>query len=551
MKHQMNELIETYSYALTLPISAITRNGVVELGSLNHHVAPLEKINELIDIAKYIQKPTIATGLNGEHIYFVTPFIHNQLFLLAGPFNENPPLHSDETERSLVEQEFSLKKLASLYEFLSLLIDQEKKAKVEQTLIESFLSAKKESGIVNLNDYIANIGEQLVPLLHYDFFGYATENKDGLFSIDTIKGPDAPLLEGKSFYIGEGLLGKAIVTGKDIHWTSNGDEHKVSFFLRHQVNPKVVYCAPILCEGLVVGLFFCGTRIIRDFTPYEQNILKLLPTFFSDKMTTLSKISNAEYKQSVFDSWVDLMDVYIHSADIKGFIYKIVDFCSTLTKNHFCCFTFLSGDQIHRGHVNNELVQSHEKLFRELQTNANYSRNIEKQWIHQPLYYDGTFYGLLSVELENDAYMKETIVTIEMIASLIQMNPYQEQPITPQSNTINSTLAINTLIEPSTMIRPDNKKVITKEKPNEISENEIEKLSDLSSVIVKLTTLTSREKEILKLILDGLNNQEVADTLTISVHTVKNHVTNIFKKLNVTDRVQAMTKIYKIKYGEE
>ncbi|WP_267129007.1 helix-turn-helix transcriptional regulator [Radiobacillus deserti] len=48
-----------------------------------------------------------------------------------------------------------------------------------------------------------------------------------------------------------------------------------------------------------------------------------------------------------------------------------------------------------------------------------------------------------------------------------------------------------------------------------------------------------------------MNNQEVADILQFSAHTVKNHVTNIFKKLIVTDRMNAMAKIYRIKYGEE
>ena len=71
----------------------------------------------------------------------------------------------------------------------------------------------------------------------------------------------------------------------------------------------------------------------------------------------------------------------------------------------------------------------------------------------------------------------------------------------------------------------------------------------MKSVIDNLS-LTSREKEVLHLILEGLNNQEVADLLFISAHTVKNHLTNIFRKLDVADRVQAMAKIYRIKYEQ-
>ena len=54
-----------------------------------------------------------------------------------------------------------------------------------------------------------------------------------------------------------------------------------------------------------------------------------------------------------------------------------------------------------------------------------------------------------------------------------------------------------------------------------------------------LENLTSREKEILKLIAKGLLNKEIANELNITERTVKNHISNIFKKINVYDRTQA------------
>ena len=55
----------------------------------------------------------------------------------------------------------------------------------------------------------------------------------------------------------------------------------------------------------------------------------------------------------------------------------------------------------------------------------------------------------------------------------------------------------------------------------------------------KLNELTKREIEVLKLIADGLFNKEIAAKLDISERTVKNHVSNIFKKIDVSDRTQA------------
>ncbi len=55
----------------------------------------------------------------------------------------------------------------------------------------------------------------------------------------------------------------------------------------------------------------------------------------------------------------------------------------------------------------------------------------------------------------------------------------------------------------------------------------------------KLEELTVREVEVLKMLSKGLLNKEIAATLNISERTVKNHVSNIFKKINVSDRTQA------------
>lgn len=59
--------------------------------------------------------------------------------------------------------------------------------------------------------------------------------------------------------------------------------------------------------------------------------------------------------------------------------------------------------------------------------------------------------------------------------------------------------------------------------------------------------LTERELEILQLIVDGRTNKEIAQALFISEKTVKNHVTNILRKLDLSDRTQAA--VYAIRTG--
>lgn len=55
----------------------------------------------------------------------------------------------------------------------------------------------------------------------------------------------------------------------------------------------------------------------------------------------------------------------------------------------------------------------------------------------------------------------------------------------------------------------------------------------------KIDLLTKREMEVLKLLSIGLYNKEIGEKLEISERTVKNHISSIFRKINVTDRTQA------------
>jgi DNA-binding CsgD family transcriptional regulator len=54
--------------------------------------------------------------------------------------------------------------------------------------------------------------------------------------------------------------------------------------------------------------------------------------------------------------------------------------------------------------------------------------------------------------------------------------------------------------------------------------------------------LSARELEVLQLVADGLSNQEIADKLFVSLNTVKTHTSNLFVKLDVGRRTQAIQK---------
>lgn len=87
--------------------------------------------------------------------------------------------------------------------------------------------------------------------------------------------------------------------------------------------------------------------------------------------------------------------------------------------------------------------------------------------------------------------------------------------------------AIMTVMDGESYIQPKlipmlNKRLITRDSDKE-----------------KLESLTGREKEVLIEVANGMFNKEIATSLHISERTVKNHISNIFKKLDVYDRTQA------------
>ncbi|KRE45942.1 response regulator [Paenibacillus sp. Soil724D2] len=99
--------------------------------------------------------------------------------------------------------------------------------------------------------------------------------------------------------------------------------------------------------------------------------------------------------------------------------------------------------------------------------------------------------------------------------------------------------AIQTVYNGGTVLQPDITTTLL---------NELKKMSEWhpdnahplhSNEPAQLSQLTEREKEVLALLGQGLNNKEIAGLLVITEGTVKNHVSNLIAKLGLRDRTQA------------
>lgn len=132
---------------------------------------------------------------------------------------------------------------------------------------------------------------------------------------------------------------------------------------------------------------------------------------------------------------------------------------------------------------------------------------------------------------DNKKDVKVIILTIhnevEYLLKAVEMNV--EGYVLKDSDSTILKYAINCVFEGNTYIQPELTPLLN------------EKISDRKIYVnnVDDELLTKREIEVLKLLAEGLFNKEIAYMLAISEKTVKNHVSNIFKKINVSDRTQA------------
>ena len=80
----------------------------------------------------------------------------------------------------------------------------------------------------------------------------------------------------------------------------------------------------------------------------------------------------------------------------------------------------------------------------------------------------------------------------------------------------------------------------------EIISDVISEKTGLNEQNIEQYNFTAREKEIIKLLVNGYDNAQMSEKLSVSLHTVKAHICNILQKLNVKDRTQAAIKAIKL-----
>lgn len=594
--------------------------------------------------------------------YIISPtftFKKEKYFFIAGGF-VRATLHENianyKNVQVLEDQEINVK-LHKMQTFYQLLLNHAT-VTMKSTIPERVIDDIRQLGdldleIDNYPAYIEAFLQSLSEVEVFEFLGLAVKEVDDRFTIQYILGENVQQLRGKSFYIGEGLLGKSAILGESFYWSKEREMQRTEFFSRYGIFPNHLFGCVMKTTNEVDMIVFGGNFQEVGINDSLLTIIQCVFRLINQRKNLSAKLLDSYYIQSIFSSWLDLMDVAQQTDNEKFIAYKILDFCQTMNHGEFACCTSSNGDYIERGQKNGALLELHKRTLAHIAYTHTSSVWIEQQCIHFYIDFNTSGHALFTIAFDQHANLQQAAYVLEMVEQLLRRYKLDKEAQTQLSifdilhtslQELNekkyeiSVLALQIVMKISTTlklpkeieerlyrlskvlpysrnyliqhikgtkewqlfvraeellhvqeVRPvdidvqifafiyqilyqrDTKTAMpflnhelyellmnsyemvmydlkkAKKEHHQTSSKAIEEMADLKKVISTLS-LTFREEEILYLMLEGLNNQEVGQYLNISVHTVKNHVTSIFKKLNVSDRIQAMAKIYRIKY---
>ncbi|WP_201769717.1 response regulator transcription factor [Halalkalibacter wakoensis] len=669
---KIQQFLINYSVKIGLPLFLVNTNGrFINRGNDDsfskyeelHNESSLF-IEEVLKTGQTIKKPTVVTVYDGSCFenkrFGVTPLFsasEGEFCIVAGPI---------QTKDNGYELADLLEKLAMLFELVGFAAVGDKKAMTASKLIQSLTNFQKD--LLEYDDVyhiVSTFFDQVIENTHVEFLAYASKNEDEKFVIEVVRGKDYQELKHKSFFIGEGMLGKVVVTGKRLHWRENGDLYQANYFHQFNLTPSEVFVFPLIVKDEVVRLYFGGGKK-TDFCSTEvMNVLNMAAKILIEKEQVRQQNEKLLTVQGTTSRLMELLTITSKPYEYKHVVYLILDFFLSLNYGELVYFTSINKDQLIRGQKQDDLLMRYEKALEkwtDVKKHESIETIIDGPLVHQPIFRDNQLYGVLSVSFADRSSIEPMLEFLSIVQSMIQqsslvhiseeskissnlfdvlqesMKEFDEtsyaltvkalkfvKRIGPELGFDSSTMEclvnvckvmpyrfdfLKKLLPPSrefdllhvlhqmeqnktdkwsydtkeqiiwylyshllkkqegqtlTILEPiilekceatysfvfrNSPKSQRNQESIQLNVDDIEALSNLKSVIKKLP-ITQREQEILNLILEGLNNQEIADFLRISVHTVKNHVTSIYKKLNVTDRIQAMAKIYRIKYGQE
>jgi DNA-binding CsgD family transcriptional regulator/ligand-binding sensor protein len=356
---------------------------------------------------------------------------------------------------------------------------------------------------------------------HIDFVIYAKRKNEKSFVVDhVISSVNGQEWIDETYECDRPLIKRILNEKKPLYLENLSLRLEMAEFINKDIKPKALLLYPVIHNDKIIGIIFVGSQEKKQLTPevketgylltklieisFKQQLSELLIDKHLMRVSTLIEISKAmsmvdnvdEILRIMNDVAIDLVQGNFSTIILNNYESKIITnskFVGDSKFNDYC------NDVRARYFDDNQESFPSSPIL--LETNLG-------TVMEYPFYVEQHLQGVLAAHITNPDAIKEAEV---YLLALITITTVILQQVIHNKERFLPNPPINTKL-----------------------------LSD---------SLTSREMDVLRYLVQGYSNREIAEKLFISVHTVKNHVTNIFQKLGVTDRSQVIAMAYQLNYA--
>lgn len=348
-----------------------------------------------------------------------------------------------------------------------------------------------------------------------DLLCYVSQNRNQQWVIDHTKGKNGEKLDHLKLDMISDVLNVARDKGQYQSIENIQFDPRLSFLYAYEIKPKSVYFFPVKNEldsreamiliseqkDRISNKNLQTIDVIRGMLAVYQ-AKRHLKTMGFHHLTKISRI-------------IDMSKLMVDLKNVRELLFLILDMTDHLIKDSFATVVLrdethecLYCDQLTKNQLEVYIKDLSQSVFHETGDMHNRIRSLSfGSMIECPISINQQVEAVLCVKVDNAT--KELEVYSEILSNLLNIG-------------LAKFLGSN------------------KEQPENAQTLQVpESIRNL---------LTNRENEILQWMLRGYNNQEIAEVLFISAHTVKNHISNIFQKLNITDRRQLFSTIYQLQF---
>ncbi|WP_409343029.1 LuxR C-terminal-related transcriptional regulator [Paenibacillus sp. MBLB4367] len=396
--------------------------------------------------------------------------------------------------------------------------------------------------IHDINDFLlsdraalqpSSLMERMTRILELDFAGYADYMEDERFRITgTTGGSLYEQLNGGEFTLGEGFLGQAGLTGTVRRWEHIAWDPRTDFFTERGVQPRELVCFPVKINNKLKGILFGGIVSESTLPKYGMAIGSLLINAFTAKLNVCLLEESKNQQMMRLSLLLEIAQTMADGDDIRTILHMLVDVSVSLVQGTCACVVIKQPGEAAQAHVvSKKLAAEHIEK---------YAKTVAKKHFTKKLTSPVPYRSPVMIETEWNRFVYEfPLICRGEVTGVLAVGLVSEEAWEQQRPFL---IALSLLGE--VILERSLPAVSVKEQPPNPAHSFIGLQPEPTPVLFHDNPLTPREKEVLALVMKGMSNLQIAQKLFISAHTVKNHITKIYEKLGVTDRTQAMAKMY-------